>query len=162
MTIQNREPSAGGSLGRKKKKKLKGNLKMKPCRQSGLNWLIQRQGRTWKIRRASKHYCLTSGTSRRQGTSLGNEDERSRAVMGQAAEDTKRGLKDTDRCGISSVIIGSDVGGSDAPKKGARKRNDGVAIGAQGHSSNLSFFGNRASQIHTTRQPLLQNHLLKS
>jgi len=61
-------------------------------------------------------------TTRRQGTSLGNEDERSRAVMGQAAEDTKRGLKDTDRRGIPSDIIASDVGGSDAPERARKKK----------------------------------------
>jgi hypothetical protein len=49
-----------------------------------------------------------------QGTSQGNEDKRSRAVIGQAAEDTKRGLKDTDRRGIPSDIMGSDIGGADA------------------------------------------------
>jgi hypothetical protein len=139
-------------LGRKKKKKLKGNLKMKPCRER-IELANPKAGQNVE-NQAGEQSLLPherDETSRRQGTSLGNEDERSRAVMGQAAEDTKRGLKDTDRCGISSDIIGSDVGGSDAPKNGARKRNDGVAIGAQGHSSNLSFFGNRASQIHTTR-----------
>ena len=60
-------------------------------------------------------------TTRRQGTSRGNEDERSRAVVGQAAEDTKRGLKDTDRRGIPSDIIASDAGGTDMPAR-TRKR----------------------------------------
>ena len=53
-------------------------------------------------------------TTGRQGTSLGNENERSRAVIGQAAEDSKRGLKDTDRRGIPSDINASDDSGADA------------------------------------------------
>ena len=41
--------------------------------------------------------------------------------MGQAAEDTKRGLKDTDRRGIPSDIIASDADGGDA-LEGTRKK----------------------------------------
>src|SRR5688500_5685948 len=52
------------------------------------------------------------------GAGLANQDERSRDVIGQAAEDTERGLKDTDRRGIPSDIVASDVGASEtAPPK---------------------------------------------
>lgn len=61
-------------------------------------------------------------TTRSQGTSLGNEDERSRAVIGQAAEDTKHGLKDTDRRGIPSDIVASDTPGLNVPKKAREKK----------------------------------------
>jgi hypothetical protein len=53
-------------------------------------------------------------TTRQRGSGLDNENERSRAVIGQAAKDTKRGLKDTDRRGIPSDIIASDADGGDA------------------------------------------------
>ena len=56
-----------------------------------------------------------------QGTGLNNEDERSRAVIGQAAEDTKRGLKDTERRGIPSEILASDDDGADAIEKIVKK-----------------------------------------
>ncbi|MEP6604874.1 MAG: hypothetical protein ABJA60_02010 [Nitrosospira sp.] len=61
-------------------------------------------------------------TTGRQGTSQVNEDERSRAVIGQAAEDTKRGLKDTDPRGIPSDIIASDAAGSDAVEETHEKQ----------------------------------------
>jgi hypothetical protein len=48
------------------------------------------------------------------GAGLTNEDERSRDVIGQAAEDTEHGLKDTDRRGIPSDIVASDAPASDA------------------------------------------------
>ncbi|SOD41784.1 hypothetical protein [Nitrosovibrio sp. Nv4] len=51
-----------------------------------------------------------------------NEDEHSRAVIGQAAEDTEHGLKDTDRRGIPSDIVASDV---PAPSVPAAKRKKG-------------------------------------
>ncbi len=57
-----------------------------------------------------------------QGTNLGNENERSRTVMGQAAEDTKRGLKDTDRRGIPSDIVASDPRDADAIEKTRKKK----------------------------------------
>lgn len=60
-------------------------------------------------------------TTGREGTGRGNENERSRAIMGQAAKDTKRGLKDTDRRGIPSDIIASDADGGDA-LEGTRKK----------------------------------------
>lgn len=62
------------------------------------------------------------------GAGLANEEERSRNVIGQAAEDTERGLKDTDRRGIPSDIEASDVRPSDtAPQNtpgGKGKKND--------------------------------------
>ncbi len=61
-------------------------------------------------------------TTRREGTGLGNEDDRSRAVIGQAAEDTKHGLKDTDRRGIPSDIVSSNVGGSNVPEQARKKK----------------------------------------
>lgn len=61
-------------------------------------------------------------TTRSQGTGLGNEDERSRAVIGQAAEDTEHGLKDTDRRGIPSDIVASDVPAPNVPKKAREKK----------------------------------------
>ena len=51
-------------------------------------------------------------TTKSVGTSQPNENEMSRAVIGQAAEDTRHGLKDTDRRGIPSDIVKSDVPGS--------------------------------------------------
>ena len=51
------------------------------------------------------------------GTGLANQEERSRDVIGQAAEDTERGLKDTDRRGIPSDIVASDVPASDTALK---------------------------------------------
>ena len=47
------------------------------------------------------------------GTGLANQEERSREVIGQAAEDTEHGLKDTDRRGIPSDIVASDVRAAD-------------------------------------------------
>jgi hypothetical protein len=62
------------------------------------------------------------------GTGLTNQEERSREVIGQAAEDTQRGLKDTDRRGIPSDIVASDVPEPDtAPKNtpgGKGKKSD--------------------------------------
>jgi hypothetical protein len=51
-------------------------------------------------------------TTKSVGTSQPNENEMSRAVIGQAAENTRHGLKDTDRRGIPSDIVKSDVPGS--------------------------------------------------
>lgn len=48
------------------------------------------------------------------GAGLASEDEHSRDVIGQAAEDTERGLKDTDRRGIPSDIVASEIPASDA------------------------------------------------
>ncbi|SCY28833.1 hypothetical protein SAMN05216420_104120 [Nitrosospira sp. Nl5] len=61
-------------------------------------------------------------TTRSQGTSRDNEDERSRAVVGQAAEDTEHGLKDTDRRGIPSDIVASDAPAPNVPKKAREKK----------------------------------------
>ena len=47
-------------------------------------------------------------TTRPTGTGLAG-DEQSREVIGQAKKDTERGLKDTDRRGIPSDIVESDV-----------------------------------------------------
>jgi hypothetical protein len=57
-------------------------------------------------------------TTRPLGTSQDNEDENSRDKMEQAAEDTRRGLKDTDRRGIPSEIIAD----SDTPNAAAKAR----------------------------------------
>jgi hypothetical protein len=51
------------------------------------------------------------------GTGLANQEERSRDVIGQAAEDTEHGLKDTDRRGIPSDIDASDAPESDTARK---------------------------------------------
>lgn len=65
-------------------------------------------------------------TTRPTGTShRGNEQ--SREVIGQAHEDTKHGLKDTDRRGIPSDIVDSDIPAADdipgvSPDKNAKKR----------------------------------------
>ncbi|PTR16176.1 hypothetical protein C8R31_102190 [Nitrosospira sp. Nsp2] len=65
-------------------------------------------------------------TTRSAGTSQPNENEMSRAVIGQAAEDTEHGLKDTDRRGIPSDIVKSDVPGSehgsDVPEQARKKK----------------------------------------
>ena len=65
-------------------------------------------------------------TTKPVGTGQPNENEMSRAVIGQAAEDTERGLKDTDRRGIPSDIVKSDVPGSeqgsDVPEKARKKK----------------------------------------
>ncbi len=67
----------------------------------------------------------TTGPS---GTGLASQEERSRDVIGQAAEDTERGLKDTDRRGIPSDIVASDVPAPDtAPNntsEGKGKKSD--------------------------------------
>ena len=60
-------------------------------------------------------------TTGRQGTSLRNENKGSRAVIGQAAEDTKRGLKDTERRGIPSDINASEGDGANAIEKTRNK-----------------------------------------
>jgi hypothetical protein len=65
-------------------------------------------------------------TTKPVGTGQPNENEMSRAVIGQAAEDTEHGLKDTDRRGIPSDIVKSDVPaseqGSDVPEKARKKK----------------------------------------
>ncbi len=61
-------------------------------------------------------------TTRREGTGLGNENERSRAVIGQAAEDTESGLKDTDRRGIPSDIVASNTDAPNVPERARRKK----------------------------------------
>jgi hypothetical protein len=64
-------------------------------------------------------------TTKSVGTSQPNENEMSRAVIGQAEEDTRRGMKDTDRRGIPSDIVKSDVPGSepgsDVPEQARKK-----------------------------------------
>ena len=57
-----------------------------------------------------------------QGTGLGNENERSQELIGQAAEDTEHGLKDTDLHGIPSDIIASDASPSNVPEKAQKKK----------------------------------------
>lgn len=57
-------------------------------------------------------------TTRSQGTGQDNEDESSRGKIEQAAEDTRRGLKDTDRRGIPSEIITDN----DTPNEAAKAR----------------------------------------
>jgi hypothetical protein len=65
-------------------------------------------------------------TTKPTGTSQPNENEMSKAVIGQAAEDTEHGLKDTDRRGIPSDIVKSDVPasehGSDVPEQARKKK----------------------------------------
>jgi hypothetical protein len=56
-------------------------------------------------------------TTRPAGTSLSTSNEQSRDVVEQAREDTEHGLKDTDRRGIPSDIIASDLSSSDNKKK---------------------------------------------
>jgi hypothetical protein len=56
-------------------------------------------------------------TTRPTATSLGTESEMSRDVVEQAREDTEHGLKDTDRRGIPSDIVSSDVAPGDRNKK---------------------------------------------
>jgi hypothetical protein len=51
-------------------------------------------------------------TTRPTGTAH-RGDEHSREVIGQAHEDTKEGLKDTDRRGIPSDIVDSDIPAAD-------------------------------------------------
>jgi hypothetical protein len=66
-------------------------------------------------------------TTKPTGTSQPNENLMSQSVIGQAAEDTKHGLKDTDRRGIPSDIVKSDVPGSehgsDVPEQARKKKN---------------------------------------
>lgn len=74
------------------------------------------------------------GTTGPSGTGLANQEERSREVIGQAAEDTENGLKDTDRRGIPSDIVASDVPGSDTspkntPEGKGKKNNKGEKAG---------------------------------
>jgi hypothetical protein len=57
-----------------------------------------------------------------QGTGLGNENERSQELIGQAAADTEHGLKDTDLHGIPSDIIASDASPSNVPEKAQKKK----------------------------------------
>lgn len=61
-------------------------------------------------------------TTRPVGTSLHNETELGQAVIGQAAEDTEHGLKDTDRRGIPSDIVASEVPASDVPSAKRKKK----------------------------------------
>jgi hypothetical protein len=65
-------------------------------------------------------------TTKPAGTSQPNENEMSQAVIGQAAEDTKQGLKDTDRRGIPSDIVKSDLPGSEegssVPEQARKKK----------------------------------------
>jgi len=56
-------------------------------------------------------------TTRPVSTSLGTSNELSRNVIGQAHEDTEHGLKDTDRRGIPSDIVESDVVPGEQNKK---------------------------------------------
>jgi hypothetical protein len=56
-------------------------------------------------------------TTRPTSTGLGTSNEQSRDVVEQAREDTEHGLKDTDRRGIPSDIIASDLSSSDNKKK---------------------------------------------
>jgi hypothetical protein len=68
------------------------------------------------------------------GAGLANQDERSREVIGQAAEDTEHGLKDTDRRGIPSDIVASDVRPSDTapsnmPEGKGKKSHEGEKAG---------------------------------
>ncbi|HEU4854500.1 MAG TPA: hypothetical protein VFS89_04335 [Nitrosospira sp.] len=65
-------------------------------------------------------------TTRPTGTSRPG-DEHSREVIEQAHEDTKQGLKDTDRRGIPSDIVDSDIPAADdipgvSPDDKAKKR----------------------------------------
>ncbi|MEO9061117.1 MAG: hypothetical protein ABI270_03625 [Nitrosospira sp.] len=57
-----------------------------------------------------------------QGTGLGNENDHSQALIGQAAADTEHGLKDTDLHGIPSDIIASDASPSNVPEKAYKKK----------------------------------------
>jgi hypothetical protein len=61
-------------------------------------------------------------TTRRNATSKGNENEMSQDVIGQAKEDTEAGLKDTDRRGIPSDIVGSETPAADTPRKAREKK----------------------------------------
>src|SRR5688500_15912107 len=53
-------------------------------------------------------------TTRPSGTGEPTQHEPSREVIGQAEEDTRRGLKDTDRRGIPSDIVATDTPAADA------------------------------------------------
>lgn len=65
-------------------------------------------------------------TTKPTSTSQPNENQMSRATIGQAAEDTRRGLKDTDRRGIPSDIVKSDGPesgqGADVPEQARKKK----------------------------------------
>ena len=61
-------------------------------------------------------------TTRHQSTGLGNENEHSRAVIGQAADDTEHGLRDTDLHGIPSDIVAWDIADSDMPERTQEKK----------------------------------------
>lgn len=61
-------------------------------------------------------------TTRPVGTSLPNETEQGHTLIGQAAEDTEHGLKDTDRRGIPSDIVASKVPASDVPVAKRKKK----------------------------------------
>ena len=61
-------------------------------------------------------------TTRPESTSQGNENALSQAVIGQASEDTKRGLKDTDRRGIPSDIVGANTNGLNVPEQARKKK----------------------------------------
>lgn len=61
-------------------------------------------------------------TTRRQATIHGNENEMSQDVIGQAKKDTEAGLKDTDRRGIPSDIVASELPASATPRKAREKK----------------------------------------
>jgi hypothetical protein len=61
-------------------------------------------------------------TTRRDATSLGNENEMSQDVIGQAKEDTEAGLKDTDWRGIPSDIVASETPAADTARKTREKK----------------------------------------
>ena len=128
MTIQNRKVSAGHKSsgmdpGKKTKKETGGQPGNETLPTERVELANPKPGQNVK-NQADGQSLLPherDQTTGREGTSRGNEDERSRAIMGQAAEDTKRGLKDTDRRGIPSDIIASDADGGDV-LEGTRKK----------------------------------------
>ncbi len=61
-------------------------------------------------------------TTRPTSAGLGTSNEQSREVVEQAREDTEHGLKDTDRRGIPSDIIASDLSSGDNKKKVRKPR----------------------------------------
>lgn len=132
MTIQNREPpggcrSSGMDPGKRKGKEAEGRAENETLPTERVE-LANRQPEQKAQNQEDERPLLPherDETTRPQGTSQGNENEHSRAVVGQAAEDTKRGLKDTDRRGTPSDIIASDAGIQMGPKGLAKKSDDG-------------------------------------
>ncbi len=61
-------------------------------------------------------------TTRHQSTGLGNENAHSRAVIGQASDDTEHGLRDTDLHGIPSDIIAWDTADYEAAERTQEKK----------------------------------------